>query len=124
MTTTSGWAVTVPLPTSHAVPDVLVVLMQEPPLIDALASSPGGRLIVRLWGESVPVSVNFRSIPRFACAPAALPALWLRLSDGVIAAPAAGARDRTPAITAAAVTRRTTMYRMRWLLSLARARGG
>src|ERR1700744_2762662 len=106
----SGVAVTVPLPTSHAVPDVLVVLMQDPLLIDALASSPGGRLIVRLCGESVPVSVNVRSMPRLACAPAALPALWSRLSDGVIAAPAAGARDRTTAITAAAATRRATMY--------------
>jgi hypothetical protein len=42
-------------------------------------------------------------MPRFSEEPAVLPALWSRLSDGVIAAPAAGASERTPTMTAAAV---------------------
>ena len=80
----SAVAVTVPLPTSHAVPETLAAFRQAPPSCDASASSPGGRLIVSSRGESVPVSANFRSSPRFSVAPAFVPALWSRLSDGEV----------------------------------------
>ena len=54
------------------------VVRHEPPLTDALASRPGGRLIVKTSGVSVlssDVGGNFRSIPRFCVAAALVPAL-------------------------------------------------
>src|SRR5437763_7197315 len=79
------------------------VLKQAPPSIAAFASSPGGRLRVRLRGESVPVSVNFRSSPRLAIEPTVRPLLWSRASRAVTDARAAGAVAATAATVASAM---------------------
>jgi hypothetical protein len=106
MPTRLGVAVTLPLPILHAEPATVRVLRQAPPSIDALASSPGGRSMVRPRGESVPVSANLRSSPRFAVAPADVPALWSRLICALREAYAVGAVNPRNAITATAIESR------------------
>ena len=74
-TVPNAFAVTVPLPTWHAVSVRSAFVRHAPPSIEASASSPGGRLSVMASGESPLVGANVRSSPRFVTEPAAVPAL-------------------------------------------------
>src|SRR5579875_2097710 len=108
----SGWAVTVPLPTSQAAVGYAeaAVVRHLPPSIDALASRPAGRLIVRSFGESAPVSdpelENERFSPRLCEPPALVPALWFSDIEAVEVAIAAGTATAAASVTAAMTRRR------------------
>ena len=96
---------TVPLPTWQAATGVVLFIVRHaPPSIAALASSPGGRLTVRSFGESAPVGANLTSIPRFAVDPAAVP-LCVSVMDGLIDADATGANAAAANVTPARLLR-------------------
>ena len=101
-------ALTVPLPTWHAALGV-ELFRHAPPLTEASASSPGGRVIVRSLGESLPLGEKLRFIPRGTVEAACVPPLWSSDTAGVTDADADDGA-RTTAVKPMARPVRTRLF--------------
>jgi hypothetical protein len=84
-------AVTLPLPTWQAAVGV-ELCRHAPPLIEASASRPGGRPIVRSFGVSPALGEKLNVIPSGTVEAACVPPPWSSVSAGVTDAAAIGAR--------------------------------
>src|ERR1700677_2500833 len=104
MPTTYSVAVTVPLPTWHAVVGV-ALFKQAPPSMPALASRPAGSSRDRSLVVSPLDGLNLMAVPRLAVEPA-VAELGVRVTAGVpIDADAAAGASATVAPTAARASR-------------------